>query len=214
MYFKYGEKELNFLKNKDKKMKYAIEELGFVKRDRDVDIYIAIIKAMIGQQISIEAAKTVYNNLKLKVDDIKAESIVKLNVEDIQSCGMTLKKAGYIIDFTNKVLNNEFELEELRDLEDSIVIKKLCEINGIGEWTAEMLLANTLERKDIFSYKDIAIHRGLRMLYGHKEISKELFEKYRKRYSPYGTVASIYLWAIAKGAIPSLNDPKNRLKKS
>lgn len=73
-----------------------------------------------------------------------------------------------------------------------------------------------MERPNILSYGDLAIHRGLRMLYHHREIDRKLFEKYRRRYSPYCTVASLYLWAIAGGAIPEMRDysPKKTLRKN
>lgn len=70
-------------------------------------------------------------------------------------------------------------------------------IKGIGEWTAEMILIHSLERPDLLSYKDLGIRRGIMRLHGLEELSKKEFETYRKRYSPYGTVASIYLWEIS-----------------
>ena len=69
-----------------------------------------------------------------------------------------------------------------------------------------------MQRSNIVSFGDLAILRGMRMLYRHRKIDKVKFEKYRKRYSPYGTVASLYLWAIAGGAIPELTDPAEKLK--
>ncbi len=69
-----------------------------------------------------------------------------------------------------------------------------------------MILLFYLQRPDIFSYDDLAIQRGLRMVYHHRQVSRELFEKYRRRYSPYGSVASLYLWAVAGGAVPELRD--------
>jgi DNA-3-methyladenine glycosylase II len=65
----------------------------------------------------------------------------------------------------------------------------------------------SMQRPDVLSWDDLAIHRGLRMLYRHREITPALFEKYKKRYSPYASVASLYLWAIAGGACPALTDP-------
>lgn len=70
-------------------------------------------------------------------------------------------------------------------------------LKGIGEWTAEMLLIHSLQRADVLSYKDLGIRRGIMRLYGLEELSKQEFNVYRKRYSPYGTVASIYLWEIS-----------------
>lgn len=76
---------------------------------------------------------------------------------------------------------------------------KLSKLKGVGEWTAEMPLIHSLERPDILSYKDLGIRRGLIKLYSLEELSKEEFETYRKRYSPYNTVASLYLWKISEG---------------
>ena len=70
-----------------------------------------------------------------------------------------------------------------------------------------MILTFCMQRPNVVSFGDLAIQRGMRMLYRHRRIDRAKFERYRKRYSPYGTVASLYLWAIAGGAIPGLTDP-------
>ena len=79
-----------------------------------------------------------------------------------------------------------------------------------------MILLFCLQRPDIFSYDDLAIQRGLRMVYHHRKVDRRLFEKYRRRFSPYCSVASLYLWAVAGGAIPEMRDylprPKTRGK--
>ena len=85
-------------------------------------------------------------------------------------------------------------------------IADLSKLDGIGVWTAEMLMIFSLCRPDILSFGDLAIHRGLRMLYHHRKIDKKLFAKYQKRYSPYNTVASLYLWAISDGVIDGMKD--------
>lgn len=81
--------------------------------------------------------------------------------------------------------------------DDAALCAALCRLNGVGVWTAEMLMLFSLQRPDILSWGDLAIQRGLRMLYRHKEMPRERFERCRRRYSPYGSVASLYLWAIA-----------------
>ena len=70
-----------------------------------------------------------------------------------------------------------------------------------------MLMLFSMQRQDILSYGDLAIQRGLRMLYRHRKIDKFIFERYRRRYSPYGSVASLYIWAVAGGAIEGFSDP-------
>ncbi len=209
MFFEYSDKELTYLSKKDKKLAQAIESIGIVQRPIDNDIFTAIIRAIIGQQVSRKSRETVFKRMQEGLILIDVKSLYNAKTEEIQAFGTTFKKAEYIKNFAQKVHEKELDLDSLYQLSDAEVVAKLSELKGIGIWTAEMLLSSALKRMDIFSFGDIAIHRGLRMLYRHKDISKELFEKYRKRYSPYGTVASIYLWAIAAGAIPGLTDPKD-----
>ena len=97
-------------------------------------------------------------------------------------------------------------LDKLEHMNDAEAITALSSLKGIGKWTAEMILLFCLQRPDILSYDDLAIQRGLRMLYHHRKITRELFAKYQKRYSPYGSTAAIYLWAIAGGAIEGMKD--------
>ena len=98
-------------------------------------------------------------------------------------------------------------------MSDEDAIRALSGLKGIGVWTAEMILLFCMQRPDIFSYDDLAIQRGLRMVYRHRAIDRKLFEKYRRRFSPCCSVASLYLWAVSGGAIPELSDPKPKNKK-
>ena len=86
-------------------------------------------------------------------------------------------------------------------MSDSDVIKTLTDIRGIGVWTAEMLLIFSLMRPNVISYGDLAIRRGMMRLYNLKELPKDRFGRYAKRYSPYGSVASLYLWQISNPAV-------------
>ena len=124
--------------------------------------------------------------------------------------GTTWRKVDYILDFARKVDSGRFDVEAVRAMTDEDAVAALCSLKGIGTWTAEMILLFCLQRPDVLSYGDLAIQRGIRMLYRHKELPRERFERYRRRYSPYGSTASLYLWAIAGGAIPELTDPAAR----
>ena len=95
-------------------------------------------------------------------------------------------------------LRKEIDLEKIKEMADEDVIKTLVKLKGIGKWTAEMLMIFSLKRPDIISYDDLAIRRGMMKLYKHRDITPELFEKYRRRYSPYSSVASLYLWEKSK----------------
>ncbi|MCK9444739.1 MAG: DNA-3-methyladenine glycosylase 2 family protein, partial [Tissierellaceae bacterium] len=164
----------------------------------ETDIFVALISSIVSQQISIKAAATVYNRLLDLAGGITGEKISKLKSEDIQKCGMTLRKAEYIKGIAAASLDGTIDLDGLHRLPDEWVIKELTKLKGVGEWTAEMLLIHSLQRPNVLSYKDLGIRRGMMRLYGLEEISKADFEIYRKRYHPHNTVASIYLWELSK----------------
>ena len=214
MYFRYGEKEIENLKSRDKKLASAMDRIGHVYRETDVDLFSSVVHHIIGQQISTAAQKTIWERLSAKLNKVDAAGILSLNRDELQSVGMTYKKADYILDFAGKVQNGSFNIEALEEMTDEQVIRELSSLKGIGVWTAEMIMTFCMQRPDVVSYGDLAIIRGMRMLYRHREIDKEKFIRYRKRYSPYGTVASLYLWAIAGGAIPELTDTASKRKKS
>lgn len=138
---------------------------------------------------------------------VNAETILAAGIPKLQSLGMTFRKAEYITDFAERVHTGAFDLHAVAHMTDAEAIRELSALKGIGVWTAEMILLFCLQRPDVFSYDDLAIRRGLRMLYRHRSIDRERFEKYRRRFSPYGSVASLYLWAVAGGAIPEMTDP-------
>jgi DNA-3-methyladenine glycosylase II len=206
MYFEYGGKEVEYLKRKDKRLGEAIDAIGHIYREVDGDLFSSVVHHIVGQQISSAALKTVWTRFSEKLGAVNAETICAASREEIQACGITFRKADYIKDFAGKVQNGEFDIEALRDMADAEVSARLSALKGIGVWTAEMLMIFCLQRPDVISYGDLAIQRGLRMLYHHRKIDRKLFGKYARRYSPYGTVASLYLWAIAGGAMPEMRD--------
>lgn len=197
-YFDYSHAEMEYLKDVDPILGKEIERLGMVKREIETDIFVALISSIVSQQISIKAAATVYNRLLDLAGGITGEKVSKLKSEDIQKCGMTLRKAEYIKGIAAASLDGTIDLDGLHRLPDEWVIKELTKLKGVGEWTAEMLLIHSLQRPNVLSYKDLGIRRGMMRLYGLEEISKADFEIYRKRYHPYNTVASIYLWELSK----------------
>lgn len=195
--YDYGEAEISYLKTKDQKLAEAIERIGRIERSVIHDPFVALISSIVAQQVSIKAAETVYGRLVELATKITPESIGNLKVEEIQKCGMTFRKAGYIKGIAEAALTGEVDFNALEQLSDDEVIKKLSSLSGIGIWTVEMLLIHSLCRPDIVSYGDLAIRRGMMNLYGLKTLSKAEFDSYRKCYTPHGTVASLYLWALS-----------------
>ena len=206
MYFLYGKTEVEYLKGKDKILGAVIDEIGHVDREIDTDLFSSVVHHIIGQQISTKAQATIWQRMKNSFGDVNAAAIAEASISELQSFGMTFRKAEYIQDFAKKVLDKEFDLQRIALMPDADAIKELASLKGIGVWTAEMILLCCLQRPDIFSFDDLAIQPGLRMVYHHRKIDRKLFEKYRRRFSPYCSVASLYLWAVAGGAIPGMKD--------
>ena len=206
MYFRYGNSEVAYLKRKDKILGEVMDKIGHVDREVDTDLFSSVVHHIIGQQISTKAQSTIWRRMKDHFGEVNAERISAANSFELQSLGMTLRKADYIKDFADKVQSGAFDLQRISYLPDNEAIKLLVSLKGVGVWTAEMILLFCLQRPDIFSFDDLAIQRGLRMVYHHRKIDRKLFEKYRRRFSPYCSIASLYLWAVASGAIPDMKD--------
>lgn len=196
-FFSYGETEIEYLKTKDKKMAQCIEKYGIIKRNVNSDLFSAVIYQIIGQQISNKALSTIWNKTKSALKNITALSFKSATIDELRSFGISTRKIEYIKAFSDKVSSGEFDLSSVNNLSDEEVISTLSSLKGIGVWTAEMLLIFCLRRPDVFSFGDLAIKRGLCILYGHNQIDKNLFEKYRRRFSPYCSIASFYLWAVS-----------------
>lgn len=206
MYFEYDEKEIAYLKKRDSKLGAAMDQIGHVLRTVDPDLFSSVVHQIIGQQISTAAQETIWRRMRETLGEITAKTICGCDEKKLQSFGISFRKAEYISDFAGKVLSGEFDIEALYHKNDDEVISSLSSLKGIGVWTAEMMLIFAMQRPDVLSFGDLAIQRGMRMLYHHRKIDREKFERYRRRYSPYGTVASLYLWEIARGAIPEMKD--------
>jgi len=189
MIFEYTVEQLNSLKKKDKKLSALIDSIGKIKRPVNPNVFEELIKSVVAQQISTKAAETVFSRL-CDLSSTTPDDLRKLTIEEIRACGMNEKKASYI----KNIADANIDFESLKHKTDEEIIKELTEIKGVGIWTVKMLLIFSLGRMDILSYGDLIIKKGIMQLYNHKELNKERFLRYKKRYSPYGTIASLYLW--------------------
>ena len=215
MYFAYGEKELDYLKKKDPALGKAIDAIGLIRREVTPDLFEALVHSIVGQQISTKAQATICRRMEEKFAPMTPERIAALTEAELQGCGISFRKAAYIRDIAVDVRDGNLDLAGLNALPDDEVSSRLSQIKGIGVWTAEMLMTFSMQRPNVVSFGDLAILRGMRMLYHHRKITSALFQKYKRRYAPYATVASLYLWAIAGGECPGLVDhaPMTKAKK-
>ena len=198
--FEYGEKELNYLKSRDKALALAIEKIGYLPLYINEDFFSVLANNIVVQQISLKAADVIWNRLlKLFDNEITPEKVLAMDFDKIKNVGISSKKVEYLKNAAQKIVSKELDIEKLKYMSDEEVTKELLKLYGVGNWTVEMLLIFSLGRRDILSYGDLTIIRGLKMLYNIEKIDKKIFEKYRKLYSPYGSIASLYLWYIAEG---------------
>ncbi len=221
-FFEYGHVETDYLKGRDAKLGEVIDSVGHIYRQVDSDLFASVIHHIIGQQISTKAQATIWNrfldeygNDGAEYATIRPETVASQSIDSLQSLGITYRKAGYILDFAQQVSDGRFNLADMREQDDAEIIRQLSALKGIGTWTAEMIMLFCMQRPNVFAFDDLAIQRGLRMVYHHRRISTELFERYRRRFSPYCSVASLYLWAVASGTVPGMRDyaPKSSGKK-
>lgn len=197
-FFKYGEDAVIFLKKKDKIMKKLIENYGFLERAIYPDLFACLSRSIIAQQISTKAAKTVVKRFDNLLGGVSSpQKTLAIEDEALRSIGLSGRKIAYIKGVAEKTVSGELDKASLSALSDEDLIKKLASLNGVGVWTAEMTLIFCFERLDVFSWGDLVVRNNLVKLYGLPSLDRKSFDLYKKRFSPYGSVASFYLWKYA-----------------
>jgi DNA-3-methyladenine glycosylase II len=167
------------------------------KEERPTDAYGALLRAIVGQQLSTKAARTIY----LRVLDLFGgttpgpEQLLAASEEDLRGCGLSGRKTEYVRDLARHVLSGELELDRLEELEDEQVIEEIVAVRGLGRWTAEMFLLFHLQRPDVLAGGDLGIRKAIQVEYGLDEMPTptrviEIGEPWR----PYRSLASLYLW--------------------
>ena len=212
-FFHYDQAAVDHLARKDKKLAAAMQAIGPVRREVMPDLFQALMHAITGQQISMAAQRTVWGRLCGLLGEVTPQALLAQPQTALQALGLSARKVDYMRGIARQVVDGELDPARAWPLwrtPKSAAVLPPCAASASGR--AEMLLLFSLQRSDILSYDDLAIRRGLRMLYRHKEMPRERFERYRRRFSPYGSLASLYLWAIAGGALPELDDPAERKK--
>lgn len=211
--FVYGDEAIASLSKSDQKMATAISRIGRISREIQPDLFRGLIWSIVGQQISGAAQASVWKRFESGLGEVSVQSVIAAGREKIRSFGVSEKKAEWIVSSAEKFSSGEIVPEKIAELPDSEAIGVLTSLDGIGVWTAEMLLIFVLGRQNILSFGDFGIRKGMRMLYRWRFVDKKRYLRLKKRFAPFGTIASFYLWAIAGGAIPELTDPAEKLKK-
>jgi len=191
---KYWEDAKKYLISKDKKLgKLIVKYPDYLKSRKDP--FFSLCKSIVGQQISVQAANAVWKKLEAKAKKMKPENILKLTTRQLASCGLSRQKIDYLKILARKFHTGEIDIKKLKKMNDDEAIKYLSQVKGIGKWTAEMFLFFNQLRPNIFPIQDIGLLRAISVNYktSYPPTSKEL-ERYQKKWSPYCTVATWYLW--------------------
>jgi len=190
----------------DPAMAALIERIGKIdletrlrrrSEERPADAYGALLRAIVGQQLSTKAARTIYGRVcELYGSTTPApEQLLDTDEKDLRGAGLSGRKVEYIRDLATHVLSGELELDRLDELSDEEVIAELVAVRGLGQWTAEMFLLFHLERPDILSGGDLGIRKAIQVEYELDEMPApqrvlEIGEPWR----PHRSLASLYLW--------------------
>ena len=203
---KKGAKARAELAAADPAMAALIERIGEIdlktrlrrrSEEKPPDAYGALLRAIVGQQLSTKAARTIF----LRVCDLfggstpSPEQLLEASEEDLRGCGLSGRKVEYVRDLAVHVLDGELELDRLGDLSDEEAIEEIVAVRGLGQWTAEMFLLFHLERPDVISGGDLGIRKAIQVEYGLDEMPapQEVVER-SEVWRPHRSLASLYLW--------------------
>ena len=192
---------------KDKVMSFLIDKF----RDKidwgnryNSNYPLAISNLIIEQQISFKAAITVKKRFAKIVDKKSQSEIMNMSTTDLQSIGISFRKAEYIKNVFSFFKNKTIDFDKMSDKE---VIDCLVAIKGVGEWTAQMFLIFNLFRQDIFSPKDLALINSIKKNYLMESVGKVEIEKLTKKWTPYNSIACLLLWESVENQV-FFKDPK------
>jgi DNA-3-methyladenine glycosylase II len=190
----------------DPAMAALIEQVGEIdietrlrrrSEERPADAYGALLRAIVGQQLSTKAARTIYRRVCELFGGAapSPEQLLAASEEELRGCGLSGRKVEYLRDLAAHVLGGELELERLGELGDEEVVAEIVAVRGLGQWTAEMFLLFHLERPDVLSGGDLGIRKAIQLAYELEQMPTpqrvlEIGEAWR----PHRSLASLYLW--------------------
>ncbi|NJO01836.1 MAG: DNA-3-methyladenine glycosylase 2 family protein [Bacteroidia bacterium] len=183
----------------DPKLRSIIEQISLPEYIRPADAYLALLRAIIFQQLSGKAARTIYERFLNLFENLYPDptQLAAADVETLRRVGLSRQKASYVKNVAEFALQHDMSMPYLQNLEDEEVIRYLCQIKGIGRWTVEMLLIFTLERADVFPLDDLGIRKAVVRLYTldlpDKALRAKLLE-IAEAWKPHRSLACKYLW--------------------
>jgi DNA-3-methyladenine glycosylase II len=198
----YSDDAVEKLRASDDTLKAIIDERGPLdletrQRGRPEDAYGALLRSIVGQQLSTKAARSIYNRL-VELFGGKTPSpqeLLDADPETVRAVGLSNAKVRYVRSLAEHVLSGELELDKLDSLGDEEVEREVTAVKGLGQWTAHMFLIFHLGRPDVLPVGDLGVRRAVERAYGFEELpSAEELERLGERWAPYRSLAALYLW--------------------
>lgn len=189
---------------KDKQLDKLIKQIGdepLSRINNNGKVFDHLINAILSQQLSTKVAKVIAERFWNKIGNKKQkiDTIVNLDIEELRLCGLSYQKGNYVKNIANFWKDQNIKDKDFETMEDGEILKKLTQIKGVGNWTAEMVLMFCLGREDVFSHDDYGIQVAMKKIYKLESSGKELKEamiKKSSKWKPYRTYACMYLWAF------------------
>ena len=192
----YWNRAKNYLSKKDNVMKILIKKYDDTTLSTRKDIFYSLCKSIIGQQISVAAANSVFKKFNNACKGkITPKNVKKIGMNKLKKCGLSKQKAKGIKELSIKFINKSFNPKLIKKMNDEEAIQYLSTLRQIGRWSAEMILLFTFNRSNIWPVQDIGLLRAISNNYKKKYLPPQKFVIYLKnKFSPYCSVATWYLW--------------------
>jgi DNA-3-methyladenine glycosylase II len=183
------------LMKKDRVMKRLIPQFGEASLQSRGDAFVTLARSIVGQQVSVKAAQTVWDRFALLPRKITPANVLKLKVDDMRAAGLSARKVEYIVDLALHFDNGALHVKKWSEMTDDAIIEELVAIRGIGRWTAEMFLMFHLMRPNVLPLDDVGLINGISHNYFSGEaVSRSEAREVAAAWAPYCSVATWYIW--------------------
>lgn len=183
------------LMKKDRVMNRLIPQFGDTCLQTRGDAFVTLARSIVGQQISVKAAQTVWDRFALLSADMTPAHVLKLKVDDMRAAGLSVRKAEYLVDLALHFDNGAVHVKDWEAMDDEAIIGELTAIRGIGRWTAEMFLIFHLMRPNILPLDDVGLIKGISQSYFSGDVvSRSDAREVAAAWAPYCSVATWYIW--------------------
>ncbi len=180
---------------KDRVMKRLIPQFGDARLRTRGDAFVTLARSIVGQQISVKAAQTVWDRFAVLPKTITADSVLKLKVDDMRAAGLSARKVEYLVDLALHFDNGAMHVKVWEMMDDEAIIEELIAIRGIGRWTAEMFLIFHLMRPNVLPLDDVGLINGIsRSYFSGEVVSRSDAREVAAAWAPYRSVATWYIW--------------------